>query len=112
MYWLFFPHLRTVTMTPSQNHQRQFLFLMVMMIFSLCERRNQVTSFAIQSTSYTNHRHTRSSFRMFVDPLPVWRGVKGVLPPIVTGAYEKQTGEEYPGEALYNLVNSTLIPNP
>ena len=91
-------------MLPSQ--QRRFLFLVIVTIFSLLgQRRNQIHAFTVSSSSSKNPRRTRSSFRMFVDPLPVWRGVKRVMPPIVTGAYETQTGEEYPGEALYNLVN-------
>ena len=86
-------------MAPSQNHYRRFLVLIALLF--LTEWKNQVASFAIRSSVCRNHR---CSLRMFVDPLPVWRGVKDVLPPIVTGAYEKRTGEEFPAEALYNLV--------
>lgn len=77
------------------------LFLLSFIIFSLL---GEGRAFTITSST-KNLRHFRSSIRMFVDPLPVWRGVKRVMPPIVTGAYEAQTGEEYPGEALYNLVH-------
>jgi hypothetical protein len=39
-----------------------------------------------------------------VNLLPVWRGIKTVTPPVITGAYDTGTGDRNPGEALYNLL--------
>ena len=35
---------------------------------------------------------------------PIWLEVKNILPALITGAYDKQTGDENAGGALYNLV--------
>ena len=37
-------------------------------------------------------------------PLLVWKGLKQVLPPIVTGAWKGSEGDENPLGAMYNLV--------
>ena len=39
-----------------------------------------------------------------MNPLAIWKGVKNVLPPIVTGASDETIGNEAPAEALYNLI--------
>jgi hypothetical protein len=36
--------------------------------------------------------------------LPIWRSIKTILPPVVTGAFQDGVGDRNPGEALYNLV--------
>ena len=37
-------------------------------------------------------------------PLLVWKGLKAVLPPIVTGAWKGSEGDDNPLGAMYNLV--------
>ena len=36
--------------------------------------------------------------------LTTWRAIKTVAPPVVTGAYDSDTGDGNPFEAMYNLV--------
>lgn len=38
------------------------------------------------------------------DFLPIWLTIKSISPPIITGAWKEKTGDDKPGQAIYNLV--------